>query len=132
MEQQTKTNLLNKETWLRLLYMAVFGLLSFVARIVVWVVALLQFLLVLITGEGNSNLRDLGQGASKWTYQAYMFVTFNSDNKPFPFSDWPEIDQQESVVGATDTTESSEPEGTDDVPAFVDTDDDETTSATKG
>ena len=132
MEQQTKTHLLNKETWLRLLYMAVFGLLSFVARIVVWVVAVLQFLLVLITGEGNSNLRDLGQGASKWTYQAYMFVTFNSDTKPFPFSDWPEIDQQEGISETSDTAESSESEDADDVPAFVDADDDETTSNTKG
>ena len=132
MEQQTKTNLLNKETWLRLLYMAVFGLLSFVARIVVWVVAVLQFLLVLITGKGNSNLRDLGQGASKWTYQAYMFVTFNSDTKPFPFSDWPEIDQQEDISETFDATESSESEDTDDVPAFVDADDDKTTSNTKG
>jgi Domain of unknown function (DUF4389) len=132
MEQQTKTNLLNKETWLRLLYMAVFGLLSIVARIVVWVVAVLQFLLVLITGEGNSNLRDLGQGASKWTYQAYMFITFNSDNKPFPFSDWPEIDQQEGVAETSDTVEAAESEDADDVPAFVDADDDKTTSDTKG
>ena len=131
MEQQTKTNLLNKETWLRLLYMAVFGLLSFVARIVIWVVAVLQFLLVLITGEGNSNLRDLGQGASKWTYQAYMFVTFNSDNKPFPFSDWPEIDQQEGISATSDTAGVSEPEDADEVPAFIDAGDDDATSSDK-
>ena len=62
MEDQTKTNILNTETWMRLLYMIVFVLLSFVARMVIWVVAVLQFLLVLITGEGNPNLRDLGQG----------------------------------------------------------------------
>ena len=42
MEQQTKTNLLNPETWIRLLYMIVFGLLSVLARMVVWVVAVLQ------------------------------------------------------------------------------------------
>ena len=111
--------------------MAVFGLLSFVARIVIWVVAVLQFLLVLITGEGNSNLRDLGQGASKWTYQAYMFVTFNSDNKPFPFSDWPEIDQQEGISATSDTAEVSEPEDADEVPAFIDAGDDDATSNDK-
>ncbi len=38
MEQQTKTNLLNVHTWIRLLYMVLFGVLSVVARMVIWVV----------------------------------------------------------------------------------------------
>jgi len=139
MEQQTKTNLLNPETWIRLLYMIVFGLLSVLARMVIWVVAVLQFLLVLVTGSGNQNLRDLGQGASKWTYQAFLFLTFNSNDKPFPFSDWPEIDSREidnreidspevesSEVGQPEETDETNlqdhsPESTniDDVPTFV-------------
>ncbi len=127
MEQQTKTYLLNSETWIRLLYMIVFGLLSILARMVVWIVAVLQFLLVLITGADNKNLRDLGQGASKWTYQAFLFLTFNSDDKPFPFSDWPEIEEPEDngVIASLSSDEeesSSEPAGVDDVPAFVDND----------
>lgn len=118
MEDQTKTNILNTETWMRLLYMIVFVLLSFVARMVIWVVAVLQFLLVLITGEGNPNLRDLGQGTSKWTYQAFLFLTFNSDEKPFPFSDWPEIEPE--VKAAGETHASDENTNVDDVPTFVD------------
>jgi hypothetical protein len=127
MEQQTKTYLLNSETWIRLLYMIVFGLLSILARIVVWIVAVLQFLLVLITGADNKNLRDLGQGASKWTYQAFLFLTFNSDDKPFPFSHWPEIEEPEdngliASLSSDEEESSSEPAGVDDVPAFVDND----------
>jgi len=127
MEQQTKTYLLNSETWIRLLYMIVFGLLSILARMVVCIVAVLQFLLVLITGADNKNLRDLGQGASRWTYQAFLFLTFNSDDKPFPFSDWPEIEEPEDngVIASLSSDEEksfSEPAGVDDVPAFVDND----------
>lgn len=118
MEDQTKTNILNAETWMRLLYMTVFVLLSFVARMVIWVVAVLQFLLVLVTGEGNLNLRDLGQGTSKWTYQAFLFLTFNSDEKPFPFSDWPEIEPE--VIASGETHASDESANIDDVPTFVD------------
>lgn len=118
MEDQTKTNILNAETWMRLLYMIVFVLLSFVARMVIWVVAVLQFLLVLITGEGNPNLRDLGQGTSKWTYQAFLFLTFNRDEKPFPFSDWPEIEAE--VIAAGEMHASDENANVDDVPTFVD------------
>lgn len=136
MEQQTKTNLLNVETWTRLLYMVVFGFLSILARMVVWIVAVLQFLLVLITGKDNGNLRDLGQGASKWTYQTFLFLTFNSDDKPFPFSDWPEIDSKmeaniatdvaEGASGSSETSVVTEPESTgDDVPIFVDDEDEE-------
>jgi Domain of unknown function (DUF4389) len=130
MEEQTKTNLLNPESWFRLLYMLVFGLLSVVARMVIWVVAILQFLLVLVTGTGNDNLRDLGRGTSKWVYQTFLFLTFNSDDKPFPFSDWPEVDaplteerQTDDVIEAkfveTETADA------DDVPAFVDTEDEQ-------
>lgn len=125
MEQQTKTHLLNPETWIRLLYMIVFGLLSILARMVVWIVAVLQFLLVLITGADNKNLRDLGQGAAKWTYQAFLFLTFNSNDKPYPFSDWPEIEESEDneVITSLSSAEeeiSAESAGVDDVPTFVD------------
>ena len=51
MEQQTKTNLLNVHTWIRLLYMVLFGVLSVVARMVIWVVAILQFILLLVMGR---------------------------------------------------------------------------------
>ncbi len=123
MEQKTKSNLLNTETWIRLLYMVVIGVLSVVARMVIWVVAVLQFLLVLITGSGNDNLRDLGQGTSKWTYQAFLFLTFNSDVKPFPFSDWPEVDlqQPDEVIDVEFEEVDGSPAPTDmeDVPAFV-------------
>ena len=130
MEQQTKTNLLNVETWIRLLYMVLFGFLSIVARMVIWVVAVLQFILVLVTGDGNNNLRDLGQGASKWSYQVFLFLTFNSDDKPFPFSDWPEVDPplagdmtEAEFVDAefVETEMTKEPADVDDVPAFLDT-----------
>ena len=127
MEPQTKTHLLDPETWIRLLYMIVFGLLSILARMVVWIVAVLQFLLVLITGADNKNLRDLGQGAAKWTYQAFLFLTFNSNDKPFPFSDWPEIEESEDneVITSLSSAEeeiSAESAGVDDVPTFVDND----------
>ncbi|MEH6468457.1 MAG: DUF4389 domain-containing protein [Porticoccus sp.] len=134
MEEQTKTNLLNTETWIRLLYMLVFGLLSVVARMVIWVVAVLQFLLVLVTGAGNDNLRDLGQGTSKWVYQAFLFITFNNDDKPFPFSDWPEVDvplteerQTDDVIEAefVEAETTGEPTDLDDVPTFVDTGDEQ-------
>ena len=116
MEQNTKTNITNIDTWIKLLYMILFGLLLAVARMVIWVVAILQFLMVLIAGQDNNNLRNLGQGVAKWSLQALLYLTFNSDEKPFPFSDWPEIDEkaQPEIIVATETAGKA-----DDIPTFT-------------
>lgn len=83
------SNFANADLWFRLLYMIVFGLFSWLARIAILVIALLQFLLVLFTGTGNSNLRAAGEGIARWTQQTYLFLSFASDEKPYPFQDWP-------------------------------------------
>ena len=116
MEKQTKTNLANPDTWIRLLYMILFVIMLAVARMVIWVVAILQFVLVLITGIDNVNLRNLGQGVSKWSLQAFLFMTFNDDEKPFPFADWPEIEesQQPQVIPASEDDPTA-----DEIPTFT-------------
>lgn len=92
MNERKQSNLTNPDIWIRLLYMVVFGVLTTIARLVIVVIAILQFLLVLVTGDDNSNLRNAGQTIAKWTLQAYYFLTFASEDKPFPFDDWPEVD----------------------------------------
>ena len=112
-DKPLKTNLLNADTWVRLLYMLLFGLLLTIARMVIWVVAIVQFLFVLISGEDNTNLRNLGQGVTRWVSQALLFLTFNSDEKPFPFSDWPDTELVEGEVilaGDADEQTTAEPE----------------------
>ena len=86
---------MNGETWIRLAYMLLFTLLLMAARLIITVVALMQLLIVLVSGADNENLRNLGQGLGKWVYQTVMFLTFNSNNKPFPFDEWPVLDPSE-------------------------------------
>ena len=85
----------SSSTWVRLAYMLFFGLLIAVGRMVLGIVVLGQFLMVLITGNDNDNLRNLGQGLAKWIYQGILFLTFNTDAKPFPFDEWPQVDSSE-------------------------------------
>lgn len=91
----TKMTLANSETWIRFAYMLLFMLLLMAARLIIFVVVVVQFLIVLMSGTDNENLRNLGQGLGKWVYQTVMFLTFNSDNKPFPFDEWPVLDPSE-------------------------------------
>lgn len=90
-DKPVTTNLLNPDIWIRLLYMALTLIFLFIARLLIWILTIFQFLLVLFFGRDNDNLRNFGQGVSKWAYQGLLFLTFNSEDKPFPFSDWPEV-----------------------------------------
>ncbi len=129
-ENGNDTNLGNLDTWIRLFFMLLFGLLLYVAWLVIVVIAVLQFALVLMTTNDNDNLRGLGQGLSKWCLQVYLFLTFNSEQKPFPFDDWPVVeDLSEGVSPQGDKREAtrtsraagarSKAAGADDIPAFV-------------
>ena len=124
-----KGTLSNSNTWVRLAYMFVFTLLLMAARLVITLVVIVQFLLVLVTGSDNENLRNLGQGLGKWVYQTVMFLTFNTDSKPFPFDEWPEVDPSEgySVRSAEDIEEAEFVEVEEDnVPSFTETEETET------
>lgn len=121
-------SLTNVNTWIRLAYMVLFALLVMAARLLVSIVVVVQFALVLIFGKDNENLRNLGQGLGKWVYQAIMFLTFNSNDKPFPFDDWPQLDPSEGYSVAadkqTEDTESVEAEtdldiSDEDIPSFT-------------
>ncbi|HEY8521844.1 MAG TPA: DUF4389 domain-containing protein [Gammaproteobacteria bacterium] len=87
---QLEENLRRGSTWLRLAFMLVMILLYGVSRVVAAVVVVLQFGFVLFTGSPNPRLLELGQSLATYTYQLIRYLTFNSDERPFPFDlDWP-------------------------------------------
>jgi hypothetical protein len=90
MDQELKQKILNKATWTRGLFMLLFVLLSGVARLVIAVVVLFQFVSVLFTGSANAQLLGFGQSLSTYVYQITLFLTFNSERRPFPFGAWPD------------------------------------------
>lgn len=89
-EPRLEDHVTSKSTWLRALFMLVVLVLWGVSRIVVGAVILLQFLYVLLTGRPNDRLLGLGRSLAVYTYQVLQFLTYNSDERPFPFDlDWP-------------------------------------------
>ncbi len=86
-----KENLKTRSTWLRLFFMFVVILMYSVSRVVVGVVVLLQFFSVLFTAETNKPLVIFGQSLATYTYQIVRYLTFNTEQRPFPFDlDWPD------------------------------------------
>ena len=88
-EASLEDNLRAPSTWLRLLFMILFLALWAISRVVVIAVVALQFFWVLFKGETNPRLGAFGQSLATYSYQIVMYLTFNSEEQPFPFSDWP-------------------------------------------
>ena len=78
-----------KETWIRLLYVLLFVVFYGIAKAVFGVIVFVQFGFKLITHETNDNLLRFSTGLNKYIYEILQFMTFNSNEKPYPFSDWP-------------------------------------------
>lgn len=97
MDKQLKSNLLSSKHWIRVLYMVFFAVCLQVARIVMWAVVAFQFLFMLITGKDNPKIRAFGQSLTDYIFQSLKFLTYNSEEKPFPFTDWPTISVQEEM-----------------------------------
>ncbi len=90
MDENIKENIKSQNMWIRGLYMLLFALIYSIAEIVFTAVAIFQFLTALVTGKPNELLLNFGQSLSTYIYQTIQFFTFNSDEKPYPFSSWPE------------------------------------------
>ena len=89
MNTETKTNLQSKSTWVRVLYMLLFVLAYSVAEFVLGITVVIQVIIKLVTGELNERLKTFGNQISLYIFDVLKFLTFNSEDKPFPFDEWP-------------------------------------------
>jgi len=89
MNDEVKMHVTNTQTWLRLLFMLLFAAISWVAKLVLIAVVIFQFLVKLLTGDVNEHALDLGGQLSSYIYQILNYLTFNTEERPFPFTDWP-------------------------------------------
>lgn len=89
MSESFKENIKQESTWIRGLYMLMFGIFYSLAEVLLFAIVVFQFVLKLVTGENNSRLLKLGQSIATYIYQVIQFLTFNSDYQPYPFGAWP-------------------------------------------
>jgi len=87
--EDLKEHVKDTSAWTRLLFMALFAVLYWVAEAVIMIVVLFQFLCVLFTGNKNEKVLALGAQLSTYAYQVFRYLTYNSEEKPFPLGDWP-------------------------------------------
>lgn len=86
-------NLREPSAWARIVFMLGFSIVLYMVIIpLTLLLTLAQALFSVFTGEDNDNLRDFGASLLAYISQVVRFLTFNSEERPFPFSDFPEWD----------------------------------------
>lgn len=84
-----KQELERESILLRILWMVVFLIVWQLAELLLGAVVLLQLGYRLFYGAPNASLLSFGDSLSQYLAQIGRFGTFNTDEKPWPFADWP-------------------------------------------
>ena len=101
MDDQLKENITSGKTWKRALYMLIFAIAFNISEILIAATVLLELVLVIFTGKTNPRLKIFGQSLSKYVYQIVRFLTYNTEEMPYPFAPWP-LDSSSDVAPAKD------------------------------
>ncbi|HYW92456.1 MAG TPA: DUF4389 domain-containing protein [Gammaproteobacteria bacterium] len=89
MADDIREHIRNRAAWLRLFYIVLFAVILYVASAVLAVAVIIQFGFVLLTGRSNGNLARFGRTLARFIADVVLYMTFNTDDRPFPFSEWP-------------------------------------------
>lgn len=102
-------NISQPTAWIRVLFMALFALASyFVLLPLILVLSIAQALFKLITGDINANLKYFSATLELYFEQLFKFMTYLSEEKPFPFSDLPEVEDDSLQEEPSPKKESKE------------------------
>ena len=98
MDEFRQPKLKHSDHWLRLLLaLLYFGLLFYVVKLIVGIVLLVQFFFGAFVGQANHRLINFSADLNRFSYHTLQYLTWNTDDRPFPFSDWPGPDDQDHV-----------------------------------
>jgi hypothetical protein len=84
-----KENAKNVDVWTRGLFIVIYGVIFYFLFALIWLVVIFQFLMKLITSELNENILNFSDSLNQYVSQILLYITFKSEERPFPFSPWP-------------------------------------------
>lgn len=89
MNEHSTTTTAERDTLLRGLFMFLMAFFYQLAGTLLFFIAIIQFVIALINGTPNARLVSFGRSLGTYIKQIVSYLTFASDDRPFPFSDWP-------------------------------------------
>ena len=78
-----------RNIWMRGLFMLLMGFAFQVCGTVLCIVTVIQFVMTLLYDTPNARLVAFGRSMGRYMLQIASFLTFASEEIPFPFSEWP-------------------------------------------
>lgn len=101
-QDEIKSNLLDANQWIRMLFMAGFAVAAWLVLVGLVVLVLVQTLIVLVSGETNRNLRKVGYLFGCYLHEIIQYLCYNTSTKPFPFADFPEAAERDAAEAEDD------------------------------
>lgn len=88
---ETMQQLREPSKWVRILYMILFLIAYAITEIILTAIVIVQVIMNLLTGNINERLRHFSNELSLYVYDTLRFLTYNTEDKPFPLSDWKKV-----------------------------------------
>ena len=89
MNENSDTTSIKRNIWIRGLFMLLFVLAYHVTGTVMFIVTFIQFVMMLLSDTPNPRLVTFGRSLGRYFQQIADFLTFATEEMPFPFNEWP-------------------------------------------
>lgn len=88
--QALKNNLTSEAFWLRLVFMLLSLLLIEIGGSILVLLVIAQFLYRLFNESSHQTILEFSNSLGRFILHSYRFLSYQTEDKPFPFNDWPE------------------------------------------
>jgi hypothetical protein len=75
----------------RALFTILYLIIGRVIAMVIFVIAITQFIYLWVSGEPNDKILEFSERLAEYSKQLVVYVSFNTDEKPWPVGDWPTV-----------------------------------------
>jgi hypothetical protein len=89
--EEIETNEREKPGLLRALYTLLYLIIGRFISMILLVIAITQYIYSWLTGEPNEKILHFTEDLAEYTKQLVSYVGFNTDEKPWPVGDWPDV-----------------------------------------
>jgi len=89
MTENTDTSANKHNVWARGFFMLLMVFAFQVSAILMFAVTVMQFVMMLLNGTANARLISFDRSLGLYFQQIVNFMSFVTEETPFPFSDWP-------------------------------------------
>lgn len=89
--EEIETNERERPGLARALYILLYLIIIRLISMVLFVIAITQYIYSWLTGEPNDKILYFTEGLAEYSKQLVSYVGFNTDEKPWPVGDWPDV-----------------------------------------